>query len=143
MGQTDVSLVPLATMTLRLRAPLILDPAPCGLRWIAQAESGRLAGDRLTASLTGQANADWFAIGPGGTGTVDARLTVETDDGALVLLEYNGRADVSAGAPEAIYIAPRFESGDERYRWLNLVQAVGKGTFVDPSTLVYELFEVR
>ena len=46
----------------------------------------------------------------------------------------NGRAPV--------YIAPRFDTGDDRYRWLNGVQAVGKGRF-DGRTLTYELCEVR
>jgi hypothetical protein len=41
-----------------------------------------------------------------------------------------------------VYSTPRFETGDDRYRWLNRMQAVGKGTF-DGRTLRYELYEVR
>ena len=41
-----------------------------------------------------------------------------------------------------IYIAPKFETGDDRGRGLNRVQAVGKG-FVGGTTLTYELCEVR
>jgi hypothetical protein len=139
---SEVRLVPLATMTLTLRAPLVFEPTPGGSRWVVEAEAGQIEGARIRAEITGHANADWFVVGPGQIGTVDARLLAKTDDGAFVLLQYNGRVDVSAG-PGPIYIAPRFDTGDERYRWLNLVQAVGRGAFVDLSTLVYDLYEVQ
>jgi hypothetical protein len=100
-----------------------------------------IEGDRIRARLIGHANADWLILGPGQIGTVDARLLAETDDGALVLVQYNGRVDLSSG-PGPIYIAPRFDCGDDRYRWLNRMQSVGRGSFVDPSALVYDLYEV-
>lgn len=134
--------MPLATMTLTVEAPLMIEGTPSGARWIVQASAGRLEGDRMSAELEGAANADWFTLGPGQIGTVDARLLARTADGALILLQYNGRVDLEAG-PAPIYIAPRFETGDDRYRWLNLVQAVGRGSFVDRSTLVYDLYEAR
>ena len=140
---SDLKLTPLATMSLTVRPPAVLEPVPTGARWIVEAEAGRLEGERIQATLKGSANADWFVIGPDQTGIVDARILAETDDGALVLLQYNGRVDLSLGRADPIYIAPRFETGDERYRWLNLVQAVGKGSFVDRTTLVYELYEVQ
>jgi hypothetical protein len=41
-----------------------------------------------------------------------------------------------------VYATPRFETGDERYRWLNRIQAVGKGAF-DGTTLAYQVYELR
>ena len=76
---------------------------------------------------------------------VDVRFTLETDDGALVYIQYDGRFDVTGGPGSApLYVAPRFETGDARYAWLNKIQAVGKGTF-DPETnvVLYEWYEVR
>jgi hypothetical protein len=71
------------------------------------------------------------------------RITLLTDDGALVYVRYDGRADLSGGAGSApIYVAPRFETGDERYAWLNRLQAVGKGA-VEGSLIRYAWFEVR
>ena len=137
------TLVPLATMSLTIRQPVVLEAASGGARWIVEAEAGRLDGERIQATLKGHANADWFVIDSDETGLVDARLLAKTDDGALAFLQYNGRVDLSAGSAAPIYIAPRFETGDERYRWLNVIQAVGKGSFVDQSTLVYELYEVK
>ena len=37
---------------------------------------------------------------------------------------------------------PLFETGDDRYRWLNRVQAVAKGV-LDGLALTYEVCEVR
>ena len=70
---------------------------------------------------------------------LDVRQVVETDDGAVVYVTYHGRADRSRGT---YTIAPTFETSDERYAWLNLVQAVGKGRLVD-GRIVYDVYEVR
>jgi hypothetical protein len=137
-----IELVPLCTLTAVLRRPHVLAKTPVGGRWIFEVESGKADGDRLQATLKGQANGDWLTVGPDGTGTLDVRALMETDDGALIYLHYTGRTDMSAGAGKPLYSAPQFETGDDRYRWLNAVQAVGKGSF-DGSTLVYEVYEVR
>ena len=79
----------------------------------------------------------------GTVGTLDVRICFETEDGAVIFAEYCGRTDVSRGpGASPIYVAPRFETGDPRYAWLNVVQAVGKGT-LDGSHLSYEWYEVR
>jgi hypothetical protein len=41
-----------------------------------------------------------------------------------------------------VYATPRFDTGDDRYRWLNRVQAVAKGRF-EGTTLAYDVFELR
>jgi hypothetical protein len=60
-------------------------------------------------------------------------------------VQYNGRFDASRGLvfPLTVYVAPRFETGDERYAWLNRVQAVGKGTLTDDLSVEHEWYEVR
>ena len=137
----SLELIPLATMTAGLRQPFILNGTPVGGRWIFEVDDGRIEGDRFNAKLVGNAAADWLTVGPDGVGTLDVRVLVETDDGALVFIQYNGRVDTNdLGAP--VYAAPRFETGDDRYRWLNKVQAVAKGR-LDGSTLTYEIYEVR
>jgi hypothetical protein len=42
-----------------------------------------------------------------------------------------------------LYVTPRFETGDERYAWLNRIQAVGKGTAHEDLSIDYEWHEVR
>jgi len=138
---TSMELVPLATMTATLSPPFMLAGTPVGNRVIFEVESGSIEGERIRAKLKGRAAADWLTVGPDDTGTIDVRALVETDDGALVFIQYQGRVD-SNSPSGPVYIAPKFETGDDRYRWLNRVQAVGKG-FFDGTTLTYELCEVR
>ncbi|MEV6711809.1 DUF3237 family protein [Lentzea sp. NPDC051208] len=63
-------------------------------------------------------------------------------DDACAYLHYSGRVDVSNGFGAPLYAAPLFETGDDRYRWLNRVQTVAKGV-LDGLTLTYEVCEVR
>ncbi|WCO65688.1 DUF3237 domain-containing protein [Iamia majanohamensis] len=138
-----IELVPLCTIDLLLAEEhVIVGQGPSGLRVIAEVESLTVTGERLSGGIKGTAAADWLTI-VGTVGTVDVRGTIETDDGALVYMTYGGRMDLSQGQGGApIYTAPRFETGDERYAWLNLVQAVAKGT-LDGHHLTYEVAEVR
>jgi len=137
-----IELVPLGTMVGELRRPFVLEGTPVGTRMIFEVASGSVTGDRINAKLVGNSGADWAVVGPDGTITLDVRMLWETDDGALIFVTYNGRCDVSN--PVHVYSTPRFETGDERYLWLNKIQAVAKGTLSDGgATLTYELCEVR
>lgn len=83
--------------------------------------------------------------GPEGTGTLDIRATFRTHDGAIIFGHYHGRVDFSDGTdlPKTVYVAPRFETGDERYFWLNRIQAVGKGVVHEDLSLDYAWYELR
>jgi hypothetical protein len=79
--------------------------------------------------------------------TADVRLTLRTHDGALIYMTYTGRwvsppevlADLAdpvkryAVDPARYYFrtAPLFETGDERYAWLNDIVCVAKGYLVE------------
>jgi hypothetical protein len=126
-----IELVPLCTLRVQLKPPIAVGTGCAGTRVIFEVASVQVKGDRLGAEMTGAAAADWQLIGPEGTATLDVRATLRTDDGAIIFMQFNGKspADASQGlqAPATIYVTPRFETGDERYAWLNRVQAVGKG----------------
>jgi hypothetical protein len=129
-------------MTATFSETFVLEGTPAGGRYIFEVGAVTVEGERVRATLKGRAAADWLVVGPDLTGTLDVRALLETDDGALVYAQYNGRVDLAAGASAPVYATPRFETGDERYRWLNKIQAVGKGAY-DGSTLVYELYELK
>ena len=67
---------------------------------------------------------------------------IRTDDGAFVLFTFQGRTLPTQDDKRRQLLTVCFEAEDERYRWLNKVQAVGKGIF-DGRTLTYEIFELR
>jgi hypothetical protein len=137
--------VPLATATITLAEPFMLPGTPTGTRVIAEVADAVLEGDRLQGKLRGSAAADWMTLSPAMVGTLDVRALFETHDGALVYTWYQGRMDLSNGPSAAtVYAAPLYETGDERYAWLNLVQGVAKGRLNDDATqLVYEISEIR
>jgi len=56
------------------------------------------------------------------------RVTLLTEDGAVILMTYSG-IGLPEGGSMSLRTAPQFETGDERYGWLNNIQAVGVGTF--------------
>ena len=140
-----IELVPLCTLHIQLKPPIEVGAGPHGTRLILEVASAQIKGDRLRGEMVGTSTADWVLIGPEGTGTLDVRAAFSTDDGATIFVQYHGRADVSEGLnlPLTVYVAPRFETCDERYTWLNRVQAIGKGIVHEDFSLDYEWYEVR
>lgn len=138
----SIELVPLCTLEVNLADPIVVGEGPSGTRLIYEVESASVSGDRVRGSLHGRASADWLTL-HGTVGTLDVRATLLTEDGAVIFASYRGRTDISAGPGAApLYVAPLFETSDERYAWLNTVQAVGKGV-LDGNRLTYEWYEVR
>ncbi len=142
----SLELVPLCMATVTPQPPIDLGQTPAGHRLMVTIGEAVWEGKRLRARLKGgTVAADWMVIGPDGTGFIDIRLTLETHDGALIYVSYQGRRDIAqvmGGIDAPVYIMPRFETNDERYAWLNKVQAVGKGTEWGDSR-VYEIYELR
>jgi len=129
-------------MVVELADPVVLPVTPAGTRVIVEVNDFRVEGERLRGTMKGRAAADWLTIGAEGTATVDVRATMETEDGCVVFVSYLGRGDFSQGLGAPLYTTPRFEAGDDRYGWLNKVQAVAKGTMAG-TTLTYEVYELR
>lgn len=140
-----IELVPLCTVKVQLKPPITIEGGPAGTRMIFEVAGAEAEGEGFTATLKGEATADWLVVGAEGTGTLDVRATLETDDGAVIFAQYNGKADLTAGMqfPATIYVAPRFETGDARYAWLNRVQAIGKGIVDENLVIRYEWYVVR
>lgn len=134
------TLVPMGTITVQLGQRIEVGDGPKGSRLLVDVISIEVEGDRIRAKLAANDAADWLTIGAdGAVGCVDVRFTLETDDGAFIYVEYGGRADMKNGL---ITTAPTFQTGDERYAWLNRIQAVGAGVLDGSDQLVYTLYEV-
>jgi Protein of unknown function (DUF3237) len=137
-----LELVPLCGVDIDCSEPIIVGEGPSGLRVVVETLSMRFTGDRLRAEMKGQAGGDWLTLN-GSVATMDVRATIETHDGALVYVQYKGRSDFSGGPGAApIFVSPTFETGDERYAWLNLIQGAGVGT-LSGTDLHYDWYELR
>ena len=135
---SSLQLVPLAHVSIGPGARHEVADGPFGRRVIAGISEGRWDGERISGSIVG-AGGDWALPGKGNVMLLEVRQVIETDDGATVYVTYQGRCDRSRGT---YTVAPTFETGDERYTWLNAVQAVGQGRFAN-GRLEYDMFEVR
>jgi hypothetical protein len=118
----------------------LVKDGPRGARLLATVAAGTFSGARLSGSLGPEASGDWVTIRPSGIWDLDVRAALHTDDGANILFTYTGIGVPDEGRMR-IRGAPRFEAGDDRYRWLNDLQAVLLGE-ADPRTHVvrYDVF---
>jgi hypothetical protein len=136
---SNPELVHFATMTVTLGEQFVIKGGPVGSRLVAEVDAVELVGDEITASMVGKSAADWLTLGPDNSyGTLDVRVTFKTDDDEIIYMEYSGRIDLTNGS---VVSAPLFQTGAEKYDWLNRIQAVGVGQN-GPDNLIYEMYQV-
>ena len=134
-----LELIPLATVRVSRGEIHRMGDTAFHRRVIGGISRGRWDGDRLAGDIV-EPGGDWAIPSRDGTlMLLDVRQVIRTDDGALVYVTYQGRCDRGRGT---YTVAPTFETDDERYAWLNAVQAIGQGRS-DGDDIVYEMFEVR
>ncbi|MBI5284589.1 MAG: DUF3237 domain-containing protein [Chloroflexi bacterium] len=137
-----------------LAAPEAIGQSPFGARAVYIVTGGTFEGPKMRGTVR-PGGGDWFLSLPNGAGELDVRATLETDDGALILITYHGILDVKpevirrvfAGedvSPTEYYFrtTPRLETGDERYAWLNKTICVATGYF-GINKVGYRVFAVR
>jgi hypothetical protein len=130
----------LGTLSIETGTRTVVESGPQGTRTIVQITGGRFEGPRIKASVQGPAG-DWITNRADGSYKLDVRFTLRTDDGALILVTYNGVGETtSTGA--RLRAAPLFETGDARYAWLTKLQAIGVGERVG-TAVKYELFALK
>ena len=131
-----------------------LGDSPLGRRRIIPITGGSFRGEKLAGRVL-PGGADWQVIRGDGVAELDARYTLETDDRALIYVRNFGYRHgppaimqrLMAGEPvdPSLYYmrtTPLFETGAERYRWLNGLICVATGAR-RAATVELEVFEVR
>jgi hypothetical protein len=99
---------------------------PHGTRITFPITGGSFEGDRLRGKVLPGGN-DWVVKRPDGVLELDLRVTLETYDGALIHMTFEGiRNDDAPGTPY-FRTLPRFETAAPQYAFLNRLLAVGKG----------------
>ena len=130
----------LGTLTAQIGSRTVVENGPQGTRTIAEVVGGRFEGPRVKGSVLMPAG-DWITNRADGSYRLDVRFTLKTDDGALILVTYNGIGQTtSAGA--SLRTAPLFETGDSRYVWLTRLQAVGVGERVG-TAVKYDIYALK
>ena len=52
--------------------------------------SGTITGDRVRGQVLNGSGGDWLLLRPDGAGQLDVRITIKTDDDALIYMRYEG-----------------------------------------------------
>jgi hypothetical protein len=115
-------------MTLRLTtAPTQeLGAGPRGTRVTFPITGGSFDGDRLRGKVL-PGGADWAIKRADGVVELDLRVTLQTDDGALIHMTFEGIRDDGAAAGPYFRTLPRFETAEPKYAFLNRLLAAGTG----------------
>jgi hypothetical protein len=121
------------------KKPAMIKDGPNGTRIIVTVTGGTFSGPKLNGTIADTAAGDWVIIRPDGTMALDVRLILTTDDGAHIYMTYSGFGKRLADGSTMIRTAPLFETGDERYAWLNSIQAVSHGSTGD-GTVTYDVY---
>jgi hypothetical protein len=144
---------PLMTMSVVVARPQKIGAVPHGTRLTAPIAEGRFEGPRLRGRVL-PGGGDWTLLRADGVLELDLRVTLETDDGALIHMASFG---LRHGPPEVIAALgrgeavdpttyyfrtiPRFETAHAKYAFLNRLVAVSTGDR-RPEGPVYTIDEV-
>ncbi len=120
---------------------LLLDVAPqhdAGHTRIAPVTGGTFSGPRISGTVH-NGGADWITQ-VSGHSSLDVRITLETDDGAIIYMTYKGMVVPS---DSGLYwrVTPSFTTSSEEYDWLNHRVFVGKSKQVE-GKVAYDIFEI-
>jgi len=144
---------PLFVMRLAVKPLIVVGATPGAFRRIGVMPGGSFEGERLSGEVL-DGGSDWQDVRDDGSTTLNVRVPLKTNDGALIAMTYqgvrHGPADVIARLekgeavdPATYYfrIAPIFETAAQQYDWLNRVIAIGTD-YRRADGPIYSIFEV-
>ncbi|HEX4460713.1 MAG TPA: DUF3237 domain-containing protein [Polyangia bacterium] len=130
----------LMTLEVAVVGPQRVGIGPHGNRTTAPITSGTFAGPRLRGTVVDGAGGDWTLLRGDGVLELDLRLTLATDDGALIRMTSfglrHGPPEVLAALARGEHVdaasyyfrtAARFETAAPKYDFLNRLVAVATG----------------
>ena len=94
---------------------------------------GVFSGPGLNGTVRPKMGGEWATITDTGYIILDVRLTLQTDDDALIYVEYTGRAELNEKAQKAMagetsteygdnyfFTNPRLQTSSEKYKYLKI-----------------------
>ena len=144
-------------MTYRVTTTLPLEPtagSPTGPTQYWQVSEASLTGDRINAKLAAT-GVDWMVMSDDGFWRPDVRAQFLTDDGAVILMHYTGLVQQTdafkraAGSNQPtnwedqyMRLSIRFDTGVEKYHWLNQNLFVAAGRLLGTGRIEYAVHRV-
>jgi hypothetical protein len=150
---TTLRLQPLFIFHIEVKPPISIGATPGHDRRIGEIAGGRFEGERLRGRIL-SGGSDWQSLRNDATTTLNVRLVLETDDGALIAMTYLGMrhgpkevmdrlARGESVSPSEYYMraTPYYETASEKYGWLNRLVSVAYGHRMAGGA-IYQVFEV-
>jgi hypothetical protein len=151
-----ISLEPEMTYGLDVRGPVEphdgSEPNPRTQYW--QMSRATLNGPRIRATSV-MPGIDWFTPYAEGYGRPHVRLPFQTDDGAVILLEYRGIVHATQAFVQAVRedtatdwddqymrMALTFDTTSNRYKWITRSLFLARGRLVAAKSIEYEVYRV-
>jgi hypothetical protein len=145
---------PLFDISITLHPIQEIGSTPAGERRVIPVAGGQFNGERINGTIMPHAGSDLLLLRADGSFQQDVRLTLRTDDGALILMTYRGvrhgppevsqriaRGEAVAPSDYYLRIAPFFETAARDYSWLNTLLSIGVGER-QPNGARYEVYEI-
>jgi Protein of unknown function (DUF3237) len=149
----DITSQPLMTVRITAAPAQKIGTVPCGVRSFVPVTGGDFDGPRLRGRIL-QGGGDWLLLRSDGVLELDLRITLETDDHALIYMTFQGlrhgppdviaafgRGEVVDPARYYFRTVPRFETSAEAYAFLNRIVTVGVGE-TRPDGAVHRIDEI-
>jgi hypothetical protein len=138
------------SLNMQLRAEVVGE-TPQGFRINFFVVSGESYGPRLRGRIL-PGGSDWVCVRPDGVAELNARVTHQMDDGALIHEQAGGIVTLGAagytnlvrgvytGVPP-VFASQSFGTADPRWKWMNTTQFYGFGrVFMDKLRLEVDVF---
>ena len=133
----SISARPLMTLRLATSTTQEVGSTPKGTLTVFPVTGGSFEGERLRGKVLA-GGGDWVTARADGTFELDLRVTLETEDGALIHMTFTG---VRNDANHYLRTLPRFETAAPKYAFLNRLLAVGIGE-IGPEGPVHAIEEI-
>ena len=144
---------PLFIFQIEVKPPNVIGATPGYDRRIGEIAGGRFEGEKLSGEIL-SGGSDWQSLRADGTTTLNVRLVMKTDDGALIGTTYLGMRHgpkevmdrMTRGenvSPSEYYMraTPYYETASEKYGWLNRIVSVAYGHRMAGGA-IYQVFEI-
>ena len=137
----------------------LIGDGPLGVRRITYPRAGAKVEGPVLSGTVLDGGGDPFLMRADGVGEVDARITIQTTEGDLIMMNYKGvvryteefreaeeRGELGGQDGNYFYVSALFETGSETYKWLNGTLGVARGFIPEdlPRPCIgYQVFAVR
>ena len=150
---TTLRCQPLFVFQIEVKPPSIIGATPGHDRRVGEITGGRFEGERLRGTIL-SGGSDWQSLRADGATTLNVRLIMQTEDGALIGMTYLGvrhgpkevldriaRGEKVNASEYYMRATPYYETAAEKYGWLNRVVSVAYGHRVAGGA-IYQVFEI-